>query len=627
MENFFVNKKTLISIGLIIILGFIVYSNSLNGRFILDDRSLVENNIYIKNPSKISKFFTKNIAAGSGKRWNAYRPIQMLTYMLDYSFWKLNPRGYHFTNILLHILASITVYWLINLLYNNKTLSFLTGLLFVVHPLHTGAVSYISGRADPLALIFMLVCFIFYIKFNQRKKASFFILWLLSYILALLSRENSLILPILLLLYHYTFGKKVTGGLILSIFGIASGYILLRIVVFKSILFNITYSSTLFQRIPGFFAAITNYVKLILLPFDLHMEYGNELFNFTDSLVVGGIIIVSFMLMYILVNRKNKGIVFFSLSWFFLSLLPQSNFYPINAYMAEHWLYLPIIGPLLILASALISLSRRKGYCLWARVIAISLVTFYSGLTIGQNGYWKEPIGFYERTLRYVPNSPKIRNNLGNELSAIGKHKEAINSYKKAQENDPYFVEPYYNLGNEYEILKRRDEAIALYKKAVEINPYFVASYNNLGMIYEDLGRHEDAIALYKKAISINPDLAEAYNNLANVYNVLGKHEETIALYKKAISINPDLAEAYNNLANVYNVLGKHEETIALYKKAISINPDFAEAYNNLGNVYNIMGKYEAAITLYKKAIETNPNYEEARYNLDNLRKTIQYNQ
>ena len=293
----------LVSLILIIALGFAVYINSINGEFVWDDEHLIDRNLYIKDWSHIHKIFTKDIRAGAGREGHCYRPFQMLTYMFDYSLWRLDVRGYHLTNILLHILVALSIFWLINILYDNWLLSLFTGMLFVAHPIHTEAVAYISGRADSLAALFMLLCLILYIKQIRSKGLSLYLLALLSYVLALLSRESSLIIPVLLILYHYCFKQRLKLGKLLPILGISFIYIVLRLTVLKSLLLNLPYSATLWQRTPGFFVAITSYLRLLFLPFNLHMEYGDITFGLTDPPAIGGLVILVSALFYAFKKR------------------------------------------------------------------------------------------------------------------------------------------------------------------------------------------------------------------------------------------------------------------------------------------------------------------------------------
>ena len=599
------DKFTLISIALIVILGFAVYANSLSGEFIWDDNTLVKNNLYIRSWTNIAKIFTEDVGAGAEKSYRFWRPMQMLTYMLDYSFWELNPLGYHLTNIVLHILAALTLFWLINLLYDNRHLALITGLFFTVHPIHTEAVSYISGRTDPLALLFLLLCFIFYIKALPAHKISFYILALFTYVLALLSRESSLILPVLLLLYHYSFKVKLKIRAFLPLLALAFAYIILRLTLLRFLLLGVdlAYSKvTLLQRLPGFFVAIFNYLKLLLVPFNQHMEYGKIVFPFGYYRAVWGIIIILFLLICALSSRKTNSLVFFSLFWFFIALLPSSNLYPINAYMAEHWLYLPSIGFFLILANVLSRLYQSKRFKSIAIALIIFLLGFYAFLTVKQNNYWRQPLTFYQRTLKYAPFSAKMHVNLGIHYDDMGESEKSVPLYQKAIQIDPKYDKAYYNLGNAYYHLGQEEKAISPYKKAIELNPVYYRAYNNLGLVYRGRDRHQEAIELFIKAIAVDPSHLEAYNNLGLAYKDIGSYEQAIEQFKKALLIAPGRIEPIVNLAAVYLRMGRDEEGIALLQKAIKMKPDCAQAYYSLAKVFFRKQQYKEAIEACDKA-------------------------
>jgi len=574
-------KIIFLSALLIIILGFAAYGNSINSQFILDDEHLIENNTYIKNWSHMPQLFSEDIGAGVGLGYHAYRPLQMVTYMIDYSLWKLNPFGYHLTNIVLHILVALGIYFLINALFNDHFLSLLTGSFYVVHPIHTEVVTYISGRADSLALLFMLLSFFFYLKCSPSKGIGTYLLLLLSYSLALLSRENSLILPVLMLLYHYSFEKKLKVKAFFSIVGLAGLYILLRITILGALLIGRLDTSTLIQRLPGFFIAITSYIRLLFFPFNLHMEYGNFLFSWGDLKAILGVVILFAVLIYAFRRKRDDQLVFFSITWFVVALFPVSNLFPINAYMAEHWLYVPSIGFFLIAAKAISSLCRTKNFKTPATIIAISLLIFYSYLTIRQNVYWKEPLHFYERTLKYAPHSARMYSGLGIIYNAMGKREEAVTLYKKAIEIKSDYAKAHYNLGIAYAAMNKKEEAVAAYKKAIGINADYIEAYNNLGTVYVALNKNEEAVAIYKKAIEINADYGEVYNNLGIAYAGMNKKEEAATLFKQAIEIDPSYANSYSNLALIYFQKKQYKLAIEFFDKARSLGftkPELLEA-------------------------------------------------
>jgi len=190
MSIFFQKYQQPILIILIILSGFFVYSSSLQGEFVWDDEAFVVKNAYIKDWSKAGLIFITDSGAGASTELNFYRPIQVFTYMIDYSLWGLNSVGYHLTSVILHILVALAVYTLIRMLFLNIPLAFFSAMLFTVHPINTEAVSYISGRADLLSALFILLCLIFYIKNTHSPKLSSYILMLAACVLAFYPKKT-----------------------------------------------------------------------------------------------------------------------------------------------------------------------------------------------------------------------------------------------------------------------------------------------------------------------------------------------------------------------------------------------------------------------------------------------------
>jgi len=578
IKSFFKENEILLSVAIIIILGFSVYINSIGGQFIWDDELLVRDNPYIKSPSNVVKIFTENVGAGVGISSNFYRPLQLFSYLINYSLFGLDVKGYHLTNIILHILVALSVYWMVTILYKDNLLSLLTGIFFVIHPIQTECVSYIAGRADLLAGLFVLLCFICYVKYLRSGGEGIYLVMLLSYVCALLSKENSLILPVLLLLYHYVFREKLRIKRFIPVIAITFCYYLLRCAVINFPAPTLSIMATLSERILGFFAAITSYIRLLLLPFNLHMEHRSRLFSFFSPVVMLGMAITFLSLFYVFKKRKKNSLIFFSILWFFVALLPQSNLYPINAYMAEHWLYIPSIGFFLIVSNALIGLSRRKEFRLFAAFFTMGLIVFYSCLTIKQNKYWMEPISFYQRTLKYAPDSARLYFRIANTYSDIGRKEKAIEAYKKAIEMykkileiNPDSIEAYYCLGDAYRYIGKIDKAIFAFKTMIKLNPRAVGEHNNLGIAYGSIGRNEEAIASFKKAIAINPNYTKSYSNLGAVYRTMGRKDEAVALFKKAIKIDPDCVEAHAMLAVLYYDMGQYKLAVKHCDKTIAL--------------------------------------------------------
>ncbi len=565
-------QSLFLKIILIIILGFTVYSNCLHGKFIWDDYGLVKNNTYIKDWKYLPKIIKEDFGSGFGTKSNFYRPLQIILHAADYSIWGLKVEGYHFTSILLHILAAIALYFFANALFNNAGISFFASLLFVVHPINTEAVCYISGVSDPLALLFMLLGLIFYIKSGHSKNIIFYVLALLSFVIALLSKENTVMLPVLILVYQFAFRKKLEFKRIIPFFAILIIYLSLRLTILSPFSEQLISPVDLLRRIPGFFVAVAEYLRLLFLPFDLHIEYGSRLFSIGDPRAVTGMLISFLLIIFAFLKKKKNSLVFFSIAWFFLTLLPVSNIYAIDeAFMMEHWIYVPSLGFFFILSAALCHPFKNKYMMFFLKGLAVALLICYSYLTIRQTEYWKEPIGFYRRTLQYTPESWRLYNALGVEYEVDGRNNEAMVSYSRALKINPGLAGVCYNLGNLYRKTGRNKEAVLMYTKAEEINSGVIRGYFENGKKYMDAGKYREAIVFFKQALELEPDDLALYNELAKAYIIIGKYKEAIKSFNKVIELEPNLGIAHNNIALAYYYDRQYDLAIKHCDKAVEL--------------------------------------------------------
>ncbi len=478
--------KTHLGPLIIVLAGFFIYFNSLHGEFLMDDHYLVRENRFLEMGGDWKGIWTQAHMAGSGQKANFYRPLQVASYVLDYSFWKLDPFGYHLTSVLLHLAVALALFALLQKLFQDRVLSFFTSLLWVVHPVHTQAVSYISGRADILCALFLLLALNTYIlciadQVRQRKRQ---VMAWVFYALALLSKEYALIFLGLIAVYHASFRIKIGFKKILPYLIVTATYVLLRLTVLK---FSIQYEappSTLWQRLPGLFAAMAEYFKVLVWPFGLHMDYGVPFFRWSDPAVWAGVGI-ALVLGFIGLWPNTPKWIKFSILWFFVALIPVSNLFKINSYMAEHWLYMPSIGFFVLLAFGLRGQSFNSDSTVRIKGLtpAIAILIFFSVMTIQQNHYWREPHAFYARTLQYNPES----------------------------------IRALYNLANFYSGQGDASKAISLYEKAIKLNPSYPHSYHNLGTVFAEQGRYAEAKALFQKVLEIDPSDREAQMNLSSL--------------------------------------------------------------------------------------------------------------
>jgi tetratricopeptide (TPR) repeat protein len=476
--------------------GLLVYAKSLGGQFLWDDLNLVRDNTFVQSWAHLGTIFARPIGSGSGVHYTFYRPVQMLTYLVDHTLWGINPFGYHLAGILWHVLAAFALYGLVVTLFGSAMTALVAALLFVLHPVHTEAVCYVAGRADPLSACFLLSSILLYARGGDERGAGALrngALVAACFVLAFLSKESALIAPVLMLLVSVGSRRPVRWRLLLAIVAIAIVYAALRVTLLRAWIVYQPGQGSLPDRIPGALAALASYVSLLVVPYPLRMEYGFRQFPALHPLVLAGGAALAVMVAAIIAARGRRGPVFTGLLWFLVALLPVSNLYLINAFMAEHWLYVPSVGIFIAVAWGLSRLAGRPGARPWVAGVIVLAVWVYGSLTVRQCRLWRDPVVFYEHTLKYAPESLAVNLNLAAEYARRGRHIEAHEMVERtlAVHSGEYLAQL---IAGVVRLLSDEDEAARLsFLRALELNPRLGPAHNNLAVLYLKRGDMKQA--------------------------------------------------------------------------------------------------------------------------------------
>lgn len=554
----------------IILLSTICYYTTVWTPFIWDDQHLILNNPQIQNINNLPSIFVSTISTESSSH-AFYRPIQMLTYMMDYIFWGSNSVGFHITNIVLHSLVAICLLELVWILSLNRWAAFCAPLLFVTHPIHTEAVTYISGRADPLAATFMLMSigtYIYAYKKNSTVRSTLNLtISIIFFVLALMSKEHALIVPFILIIYHVAYKSKIRWRSLFPFFVLMIAYIVIRImgIFIPALELNNPTDASLMSRIPGAFVAVFSYIRLLIIPVNLHMEYGQKVFAIGDSQFIAGLSICALMIILFFKQRRDYPLMSFAIGWFLVGLIPVLNLLPVSAYMAEHWLYFPSMGYFILIGmffGYLYSKAKKK----WiVEIFFIALLATQITLTIRQNQVWKDPIKFYNRIILHNPSYARAHFNLANALAREGNNaEEAIEHYQIAIQMDAKNADAYNNLGTLYQHEGDLAKAYSSYMRALQADPQHLDANNNIGGILLDQRQYEEALIYFNRVIKSDPNFAKAHNNLGILYAQQRKFELAVTHFKQALIINPDFDEARNNLQDVMKFLRKRRSESTL---------------------------------------------------------------
>ena len=594
------NFKIAFLIGLILIIAFLAFLPCLENGFVnWDDIAYTTEVMALQHLSfkNVKHIFTSFSAS-------LYQPINRLSYLSEYNFFKLDTFVYHLTNIILHLFACLSVFWLIYLLTQEIALSSITAILFAVHPLHVESVAWVSGRQDVFCALFFFLALVSYCYYLRQKRINkYYYFSLILFIFSLLSKAMSITLPVILFLVDYFYRRrpdkrifldKIPFFLLSFVFGIVA-------IIGKYLGGPVNDSSltAIPNKIEVFSYSIVFYINKILLPVKLSCFYPESIIKDTPFLY--SFIIIAALFIVVAISRKYTRKVIFGSLFFLVTILPVIRFVPFTfTIVADRYAYIPSMGLFFIIACGFLWIYKRvTKNNLWIKLflvlILIAMVGVLSCLTWKRCQVWKDSFTLWSDTLKNYPNVAAAYNNLGIAHDAKGDHNQAISYFNKAIELNRNFAAAYNNLGIAYRAKGNYSRAIANFNKTVQLDPGYVAVYNNRGMAYFSQGNLDQAISDYNKAIRLNPNSAEIYNNRGNAYDAKGNHDQAIFDYSKAIELNPNNVNAYSNRALTNAMKGNFNQAVYDFSKAIELNPGFAFAYYNRGVIYFHKKDYDKA--------------------------------
>lgn len=641
--NYPIMKRNSISaVSLIFILSIVLYANTLGNGFVYDDAGTIVKNALIKDIGNLPKLLEKKAYLDlSGEV--TYRPIVTFTYFLDYAIYNLKPWGYHLTNILLHATNGVLFYIFLTLFIKPSTLSeqqvaakrlisdspFLISILFIAHPALTEAVNAISFREDLLAFLFYIATLSLYISLRSIscRQSMYLLLYAISclfYLLSLLSKEMSATLPLIVYCYEWVYAeKKGLRSILLNrrnagYIAITLAYLYLRFYYFYNPIEKGLTTPLLIERLMTIPWLILSYLKLVIFPVSLSADY--EIVSvkslFSVSFIVPSIFI--FSLFALAFASKSREVIFGTL-FFIMTLVPVYNVISIGHPFAERYLYLPVIGLMIVAGSLMntVSVTQKPPFF----VYLIIIMSVYSFNIVIRNSVWKDDHSLWFDTIMKMPKSYTSHYNLGAIYNEQNRLNEAIQEYQTALKLKPDYQKGHNGLGLAYVKAGRFDEALIELKAALALKPNDPLTHSYLGGLYYKRGQIDLAILHYQFAIEQKPNDATTLYNLANVYADKGRLNDAIKYYQSALELNPDLTDAHYNIANIYENLNRLEDAIREYKAALRLDPKDLYAHYNLGNVYLKKGLIDEGRKEFKMTLKLKPDFLPARQTLESINR------
>jgi len=463
---------------IIIIWTVLVYSNSFNNSFQLDDNHTILTNEHISDPSyylTINKILTLTNV----------RMLASLSYCLNYWIGGLDVTGYHIFNLLIHIISGLVIYQLtriiirILLLKGNKVniIPLFTALIFVSHPVQTEAVTYITQRMASMAALFYLSGITVFLigRLNHGNKTIYFsismyVLAVIFFILSMWSKENAITYPLVILLVEIYFVRSkenklnkrfIFSYLIVLLFLVTYRYLSGGLPVVHAETSRLDYLFTEFK-------VIITYLRLLFVPYNQQVFYdypvSKSLFEIPVFLSVIALLLILSAAVYLF--KKNK-LISFGIIWFFLTVAAESSFIPVKYFICEYRLYLPMFGYALFLASTVSLLVDNNKFAKYAIGFLVIYVLFLSISTYKRNFDWRDPVTLWSDNLSKAPGHPVVHFNLGYYYVTSGSNVQALNVLNRSIQLDPKYAEAYCHRGMALFQLKKYNEAINDFNNAI----------------------------------------------------------------------------------------------------------------------------------------------------------------
>lgn len=609
---------------------FLVYAHTLHAPFVFDDITIRDNAfLHPKTPGElIDVLFMTLPDHWAGDASIGHRRIGYLTFATNFYFHGLDPFGYRLTNVVIHLLNGLLIYWLV-----AKTLmlaqwggsfrgtppclrgvagedfttreahqiAFFVALIWLVHPVQIQAVTYIVQRLASLAALFSLLAFVFYLQGRLREdrwRYGFYGLSVLAGLLAMGVKQNAVVLPFLIFLYDiYFFHDSPWAGikkqwqplLLLGVFLLVATLIYMG----PSVWARLEGPVPMEQRLLTEARVILHYLSLLVLPLpsrlvaDYDFALSTSLWQPLSTLFAVGAIVA--LIALALRTARKCRLLSFSILWFFGCLAIESTIVPLELAF-EHRLYLASIGP--IGAAAVVTFRMLPVDSRWISPALLSVATVvFAAWTYERNEVWGDPVRLWTDTVQKSPGKARVHGNLGKALLDAGRY----------------------------------DEAAAAFETALRLDPSLGGAYNNLAVIYIDhLKQYDRAKDWLSAALQRYPNFASAYLNLGVIALNQRDLPEAIRLFSRVLELDPQNQSAHYNLAACYINLRQFREAITTLDRGISYWPAAHRLYVLKGRASLMAGDIEQARVAFEKAYALAPNEPEVRYRYDQAKAALQ---
>ena len=510
-----------------------------------------------------------------GSNWH---PLTWISHMVDCQFYGLNPGGHHFTNVFLHTIAVLLLFFLLWQMTGALWRSGFVAAVFAIHPLHVESVAWVAERKDVLSGIFFMLTLMAYVRYARGPSLGRYATILVLFACGLMAKPMLVTIPfVLLLLDYWPLGRFAHSP------SIKSKAVRWRLVLEKIPLLALSIASCiatfiaqrgainsfellpLALRINNALVSCLTYIWQLIWPVNLTVFYLHPSYQlpFWEIALAAALLIT---ITIAAASFRKYPYLITGWLWYLVMLVPVIGVIQVGSQAhADRYTYLPQIGLCFALTWTIADLSVSWRYQRQILGVAAALVIAALAFrTWNQTSYWHDSESLWTHALAVNSDNDIAHSYLGNAALRKGRIDEAILHFQKVLEiyqvhnasrtHDPFanLVRPEAerDLGNALLRKGQIDEAIGHLQKAVELNSYnVVAAESNLGYALLQKGRVKESFAHLQRALEIDPDYIAAHFNLANTLLQMGRVDEAVSHLQKVLTTNPNDPEAQKNMA------------------------------------------------------------------------------
>lgn len=545
-----------------------VYAKTLGHDFLInwDDDAYITANEAIKgfSPAHLKTIFTTNYVGN-------FAPLQLLSYMIDHAVWGMRAFGFVLTNLFLHACNGIILYAIVYQVTGRRIWAFLAGYIFLFHPVQVESVAWLSQRKNLLAMFFLLWSFAAYIRYADRpeRRTMYYWLSLAAFVMSLLAKSVTVILPLLLIAYDFLYARKTDRWRKL----LDKAPYLLLAAVFSIIAIKVQSPEAGGGRIPYINGSVgvtfltmlpvyVRYLATLFWPLNLSATYSYAVKTVFDTDVIRSLsILATIPVAAVWLYLRDKRLLFWLLGAF-ICFLPVSQIIPLVTLMNDRYLYVPLLGGATFLAGAAISANERLRQAP-ARVVFLALSGLWLAalpiISFTRVDVWQDSLALWSDAVKKSPDSFLAWNMLATTQMEMGNHAEAGKAFQRALAINPRSKEAL----NNFAVLCQRSgsyvKAEEYYRKLLAYYPGEVDALVNLGMLYYNQADYGNALAVFERVLKLRPDAAQIIMYAASASFALGNEAGARRYYGLALH-GGMRAEAEFGLACLDSLAGRVEE-------------------------------------------------------------------